>query len=142
MTHSNYRKVYETQNHLNAEEELAQYGAFKWDCKMRKQDKFNQFDYVAIRNNKVAAFIELRCRSNEMDAYPTCFITTNKLSAAHSMHMATGLPILFLVGWSDKTGYADLTKQYPVTIGGRTDRNDAADVEAVAEIPISEFKLH
>jgi len=135
------RPVYETQTNLKAEQELAAYAAFKWKCEMRKQDKFNQFDYVAIRKRKVLAFVELRCRSNELLKYPSCFITANKLAHAHSMNSATGLPILFLVQWSDRTGFADLTKKYPITIGGRTDRNDKADIEAVAEIPISEFKM-
>ena len=57
------------------------------------------------------------------------------------MHQATGLKILFLVGWKDKTGVANLVKQYPISIGGRTDRGDKADMEAVAEIPISEFTI-
>ena len=57
------------------------------------------------------------------------------------MHGATGLPILFLVSWVDAIGFADLTKKYPITVGGRTDRGDKADVEAVAEIPIKDFKL-
>lgn len=135
------RPVYETQSNLNAEQELAAYAASKWKCEMRKQDKFNQFDYVAIRKRKVLAFIELRCRTNEMLKYPSCFITVNKLAHAYSMSAATGLPILFLVQWSDRTGFADLTKKYPITVGGRTDRNDKADIEAVAEIPIEEFKV-
>ncbi len=135
------RPTYETQEHLKKEEELAKFAAYKWNCEMRKQDKFNQFDYVAINNGKVRAFVELRCRSNEYNKYPTCFVTANKLSSAFSMHQATGLKILFLVGWSDKIGVANLVKQYPITIGGRFDRNDKADIEALAEIPISDFQI-
>ncbi len=136
-----YRQTYETKNHLIKEEELAQYAAFKWNCEMRKQDKYNQFDYVAINKGKVRAFVELRCRNNNYAQYPTCFITANKLAGAHAMQQATGLKILFLVGWKDKTGVVNLVKQYPISIGGRNDRGDKADIEAVAEIPISEFKI-
>lgn len=136
-----YRPTYETKNHLIKEEELAQYAAFKWNCEMRKQDKYNQFDYVALNKGCVRAFVELRCRNNNYLQYPTCFITANKLSGAHAMHQATGLKVLFLVGWKDKTGVANLVKQYPISIGGRSDRGDKADMEAVAEIPISEFTL-
>ena len=106
-----YRPTYETKNHLIKEEELAQYAAFKWNCEMRKQDKYNQFDYVALNKGCVRAFVELRCRNNNYSQYPTCFITANKLSGAHAMHQATGLKVLFLVGWKDKTGVANLVKQ-------------------------------
>lgn len=135
------RPTYETESNLKKEKELADYAALKWNCFMHKQDKYNQFDYVAISGTKVKAFVELRCRSNEYKKYPTCFISASKLSYAHAMHQATGLKVLFLVGWKDKIGFADLVKQYPITIGGRLDRNDSADIEALAEIPISDFKI-
>lgn len=137
MTH--YRPTYETDDHLKKEEELAQFAAFRWNCKMRKQDKYNQFDYIAIKDKKIDAFVELRCRNNSIHKYPSCFITVNKLYNAHAIHQATGVKVLFLVGWDDRTGVADLTKQYPVALGGRVDRDDPADIEIVAEIPISSF---
>ena len=139
MTH--YRPTYENKEHLAKEQELAEFVAVKWRCEMRKQDKYNQFDYVAVRGGNVTAFVELRCRSNPIGKYPNCFITSSKLAHAHAMHGATGLPILFLVRWVDAIGFADLTKRYSITVGGRTDRGDKADVEAVAEIPIGDFKL-
>ena len=134
-----YRPIYETDSNLKKEKALAEYAAPKMNCEMRKQDKFNQFDYVALSKGHVRAFIELRCRNNNFDKYPTCFITVNKLALAYSLHHATGIKILFLVGWQDKVGIANLVKKYPVKIGGRTDRNDKADIEAVAEIPTEEF---
>lgn len=135
------RPIYETESDLKRERALANYAALKWNCFMRKQDKYNQFDYVAISGGKVKAFVELRCRNNEYEKYPTCFVSASKLSSAHAMYQATGLKVLFLVSWKDKTGFTDLVKQYPITVGGRLDRNDSADVEALAEIPISDFKI-
>ena len=136
-----YRPTYENKEHLAKGQELAEFVASKWRCELRKQEKSNQFDYVAMRGGKVTAFVELRCRSNAIDKYPNCFITSSKLAHAHAMHGATGLPIFFLVSGVDAIGFADLTKRYSITVGGRTDRGDKADVEAVAEIPIGEFKL-
>lgn len=135
------RPTYETSADLSNEFKLARYAEVAWECQLRKQDKFNQFDYIAIRNNRVKAFIEMRTRNVLSSAYPTCFISVNKLQAAQSMNLATGLPCLFLVKWDDAIGYADMLKKYRVSVGGRVDRNDAADIEAVGEIPISEFKM-
>ena len=136
-----YRPIYETKSHLKKEQALAEYAAEKMKCEMRKQDKFNQFDYVALSKGQVRAFVELRCRNNNFNKYPTCFISVSKIALAYSLHHATGIKILFLVGWKDKVGIANLVKQYPVKIGGRVDRNDKADIEAVAEIPTKDFKI-
>jgi len=137
----NTRPTYETKAHLTAESELASWAALAWSCDMRKQDKFNQFDYLAIRGRDVFAFVEMRCRANSVKAYSTCFISVNKLANAQLMNLATGLPCLFLVRWSDAIGWANMTTQYPTILGGRNKVRDAADIEAIGEIPISEFKL-
>jgi hypothetical protein len=135
------RPTYETSGDLSNEFTLARYAEVAWRCQLRKQDKFNQFDYIALRNGKVKAFVEMRTRNILSSSYPTCFISVNKLQAAQSMYLATGLPCLFLVRWSDAVGYADMLQRYNIIVGGRVDRNDAADIEALGEIPISQFKM-
>lgn len=135
------RPVYESEQDLFRERQLAVKAGRSWRCKMVKQNKFNQFDYAATRDGCVVAFIELRVRSTPFLKYPTMIISVSKLQAAQSMHMATGLPCIFLVQWSDCAGFTDMLKQHPVRIGGRTDRNDLADVEALAEIPMEDFTI-
>jgi hypothetical protein len=38
------RPTYETEADLSREENIARYAARKWNCAMRKQDKYNQFE--------------------------------------------------------------------------------------------------
>ena len=135
------RPTYETEADLSREENIARYAARKWDCAMRKQDKYNQFDYLIIKGKDVKAFVEIRTRTHIKGTYPTCFVSANKVQAAFSMRLATGLPSIFLVGWKDCIGWASLTEIYKITMGGRTDRGDPADIEAVAEIPIEKFNI-
>lgn len=135
------RPVYESEQDLFRERQLAVKAERAWHCKMVKQHKFNQFDYAAARDGRVVAFIEMKVRSTPFLKYPTSIIFVSKLQAAQSMHMATGLPCILLVQWSDCAGFVDMLKQYPVKIGGRTDRNDLADIGVVAEIPTGDFTI-
>ncbi len=135
------RPVYETSGDLSNEVSLARRLELKWNCQLKKQDKFNQFDYVAVRNRNITAFIEMRTRNVLSTAYDSCFISVNKLQAAQSMYMATGLPCLFVVSWKDTVGYANMLDKYEVVVGGRVDRDDPADIEAVGLIPIKSFKM-
>ena len=135
------RPVYESEQDLFRERQLAVKAERAWRCQMVKQSKFNQFDYAAVRDGRVVAFIEMRNRSTPFEKYPTMILSANKMQAAQSMHLATGLPCLFLVQWTDATGFVSMLNQYPVIMGGRTDRNDPADIEALSSIPIGDFTL-
>lgn len=134
------RPTYETSSDLSNEVSLARRLELKWSCELKKQDKFNQFDYVAVRDRSVMAFVEMRTRNVLSSAYDSCYISVNKLQAAQSMHMATGLPCLFVVSWKDRVGFVSMLDQYEVIVGGRFDRNDPADIEALGLIPIKSFK--
>lgn len=135
------RPVYESEQDLFNERQLAVKAERAWRCEMVKQSKFNQFDYAAVRDGRVVAFVEMRVRSTPLRKYPTMILSANKLQAAQAMHMATGLPCLFLVQWTDVAGFVSMLNQYPVIMGGRTDRGDPADIEALATIPTEDFVL-
>jgi hypothetical protein len=50
-----------------------------------------------------------------------------------------------LVGWTDCIGWLRVDNRkrnaWPVVRGGRTDRNDPADIESVYEIPTEYFRI-
>ena len=84
-----YRPTYETKNHLIKEEELAQYAAFKWNCEMRKQDKYNQFDYVALNKGCVEHLLSYDAETIIMHNIQRA-LSIAKLSGAHAMHKLQG----------------------------------------------------
>ncbi len=80
------------------------------------------------------------CRS---DTYPTYMLALHK---AHRLRQASSdrnVRGVLLVAWTDRIGWLRLdgmnVKSWIVTIGGRTDRSDPADVEMVVEFPIHQF---
>ena len=59
------RPTYETEADLSREENIARYAARKWNCAMRKQDKYNQFDYLDNKGKGRKSF----CRNQNKDTY-------------------------------------------------------------------------
>ena len=76
------KPTYENSTDEANERQLALLLEDKWKCKMQRQMKYAQFDYVALRGKKIQAFVEMRHRKVNYDQYPTCFISLTKLLMA------------------------------------------------------------
>ena len=97
-------------------------------------------DFAALRGNEIAGFVEVKRRHNAMNKYPDIFVALNKLNAASQLKMI-GKKTIFAVEWDDCTGWVLLENPSHISIAGRTDRNDAADIEPVAHFPIDRIKV-
>lgn len=55
----------------------------------------------------------------------------------------SGVPLMVVTKWADNLGYLRVRDphRYPVKTGGRTDRGDEQDIEALYDIPIGKFRL-
>jgi hypothetical protein len=104
------------------------------------------WDYEMLRNDgTLSALVEVKYRRNTMQHYPTYIISQAKIvgmaQAARERNCMAGL----LVGWTDCIGWLRVDNRkrnaWPVVRGGRTDRNDPADIESVYEIPTEYFRI-
>ena len=69
MTHSKYDGIYKKGDE-QSEEEISAYLGYRWRCEMIKQGHYDKFDYIAKRNDKISAFVEIRCRSHPYGKFP------------------------------------------------------------------------
>lgn len=92
--------------------------------------------------HEITSWVEVKCRKNPRDKYPTFAIGITKLMAGIAFEDKTGKPFFLVVHWSDFLGYVRVSslKGYKIRSGGRTDRNDPADEEPMVHIPVGEFK--
>jgi len=97
-------------------------------------------DYLMVRDREAKAVVEVKCRTNKRLAYDTYMISQHKYEGLSSWE-GYGLRPILLVSWKDSVGYVKLPCPHKISIGGRTDRGDAQDVETVAHIAISAFTL-
>jgi len=141
MTQRKYDGIYKRGDEVN-EEEISAYLSYKWDCEMVKQGHYDKFDYIAVRNGGIKAFVEIRCRSHDYGSFPDCFVSLTKKIRADELSRASGLPCFFVVSWSDMLGYVDLSETYSLTRSGKKwSRRDNPEIsELLCKIPIQNFK--
>jgi hypothetical protein len=136
------RPLYETQLDLKNEASVADVMASIWKCQMTKLQPRDAFDYAAVRGKDIAAFVEIKTRTNPMNRYPTYMISMTKIISANAIFMSTGVPSFLAVRWTDCIGWVRLNNaNVKLEIGGRTDRSDAQDIEPVCHISISKFTV-
>jgi len=136
------RKMYETDEDLKRESELVDEISLRWNCDLYKLPIQYHLDYVAQREGRIRAFLEMKCRTFEMDRYPTFMISMSKVMWSRLLFGVSGKETFLIVKWTDKIARCDLLHcKYDVAMGGRTDRGDWQDVDPCCYIPLSEFKV-
>lgn len=135
------RPLYETKENLKGEHEVADKIAHLWKAKLSKLPIKYKVDYAAERNGKIVAWIEIKCRTNDMNDYQTYMLSLDKYNASIELGKVTNLPVTLVVKWNDKIGYADLLHcRGVIKMGGRVDRGDPQDLEPAVFIPIEDFR--
>jgi hypothetical protein len=135
------RTTYETIDDLRNERSVIEEFCNSFHYGYAKMPKQYHLDYCVTKQDKVVGFCEVKVRKNNHNQYNTLLLSLSKVSAAKGLKEASGIKSILLVKWKDKLGYTYFRNDWPVMVGGRTDRNDWQDIEPVVHIPISEFKF-
>ena len=127
------------------QDSIARWMAEKWKSQFHGLPSFYGLDYAIERNNQIAGFAEIRYVKNHSPQQTTHTVALHKLLKAHEVFNATGIDTFLIVQWGDCIGYTKLsspdTKEWTITLGGSTDKNDPADIEPVCHIPMDQFKM-
>lgn len=136
------RKRYESQADRDKEKQVSSVLETLWNCQLIKMPVSYNLDYLALRNGQPVAAVEMRHRSNKINKYPTFMFGLSKILNAVKFRVALNVPCFLVVVFTDATAYVDLSeKPDSVKEGGRTDRNDGADIEPVAHYRINQLTL-
>jgi len=132
------RPLYETSEDLGRERDVVANIEKRWSCQAQKLPMRYKLDYALMRNGKVSAWAEIKCRGQR---YATYLISLDKVSAGLRLSEISSLPFLIVVRYDDGTYYCTVTKDlvYDIEWGGRKDRNDPEDQEPVLMIPMKFF---
>lgn len=134
------RPIYETDQDIQNESEVAHAVSRKCNCEVRKLKKLFACDYVGLRNRNIVSFLEIKVRNNAHDKYPTYMISADKVWKSLSMAMAFERPFFLVVSFTDGIYYTGQFPSEEMSLTGRYDRNDGADVEPCLMIPMVYFK--
>jgi len=134
------RPIYETRENRQEEQDVADRLAAAWKASIIKFPRLAKVDRLVTLNGEARAWLEIKCRRNRMDAYPTYMISSRKIQDGLDLSEATKIPFILAVSWSDGVCWTKVESMYPTRSGGRVDRGDAQDIEMVCDIPIAQFK--
>lgn len=100
-------------------------------------------NFALYNNTKMVKVVDVRCRRTAMWQYPTVIMSQRRLDRAYEFAQRNGVDLMIVVRWLDHIGFLkiDDPRRFPRKIGGRTDRMDAADIEALYHVPVGEFKI-
>ena len=114
-----------------------------WKCKLHAYPRFHPIDWYAERHHKLVAHVELKTRSHSSDKYDSVFLNFRKWLALTLASTGAGVPSLFVVQFTDKILYIDVSTVDARRIDVRgTSRivKAESDIEPVVLVPISEMK--
>ena len=135
------RPIYETANDRQREDEVRQYLVEKYKCNYKKTAVLSGVDgYLYYPDDRLAAVVEIKCRNNAHDKYPTYMISASKWRNAQVLAKDDGIPFILVVRFTDGVYAIKGNKDHPTAKGGRYDRGDAQDVEECMYIPLEQFK--
>ena len=101
-------------------------------------------DFLLTHRDKDPVYCETKRRFNPSTQYPTLLISKEKIDVGMFIADAQKVRLYLAINWDDGIFWRQLTKdqvaQFKVEMGGRTDRNDAKDIESVYHIPVISFR--
>lgn len=135
------RQTYETEQDRTREMVIAFKVIDKIGCNLDQQVQYHPFDYLAVRNEKPTAKIEIKDRRklsiNKFNTYMISKKKIDKILAADPINVKSILVIKF----KEKIMFVELREGYEQKMMGRIYKTrDPQDLEVCYFIPIKEFQ--
>jgi hypothetical protein len=133
------RDVYERENDIINEMVVAQLIAAKYNVSVEKTDKLESFDWRIInRNGSLGGLLEIKCRSYDSKDHRTLLLSKKKWDSGIALAKKLNAPFYVAASFNGEVRWINACSMKHVRVerGGRTDRNDAMDMETCVHIPI------
>lgn len=137
------RPIYESTFDRENEDRIAFQLAQQWKVGVEKLRKMFPVDYALVQNKAIVGFLEIKCRTNPVYQYPDYLISMGKIDWCLNVSEKFRVKCILAVQWSDRLGWLQVKRecQFKLSIAGRTDRGDGADIEPCCLIPVEQFKF-
>lgn len=133
--------LWEDQRDLQNEQRVADKLARQFHCSFFKLPVAYYVDFAFIRDDNICGLVEVRCRNNSFDQYPTIIVSTQK--RMHCLELADHLDVkcIFAIQYLDQLCWIDLAEKPDyVRVGGRNDVRDARDIELLSHYKTERLK--
>lgn len=138
------RPVYERQHDRDREAAVARQIAYKWEAKCLMMPKFSAADMLILdHNDKPQCWAEIKSRNINFGQFEHMHIASDKVERLQDLMRLTKLKAIIIANLKDGMfwHHCPETKDEIVReMGGRTDRNDPADIHEMACLYWHNFK--
>lgn len=134
------RPMYETDNDQRHEQQVIERLCQAWKADCQKLPIKYIVDYGMLRNQQVAAWLEIKCRNKK---YDEMILSAGKWFAGKDLAKHTSLPFILVYAFPDSEIRHLKVEQHmnpPIRFEGRTDRHDWQDREPCVILPLDWFK--
>jgi hypothetical protein len=140
--HEDGSEVFIQQDDERMEDALASFWADQWKCKITRFPKLFALDGYCEKHDRIRAWVELRMRTCPSQEYPTVIINLDKFDFIRSVARHFGIPGIFVVGYTDQTGFIDLCEisERSIETLVRRDKNEGRN-EFVVHVPTERLHL-
>ena len=135
------RPIYETAQDRQREDGVREYISNNYACTYIKSDRLATVDgYLYNPDQDLIAVVEIKCRNNAHNKYPTYMISAVKWRNGLQLAKDRGVIFLLVVSFIDGVYATKVKDFYEIKQGGRYDRGDSKDIENCVYIPMSDFR--
>lgn len=131
-------KIFETEADLDNEQKVAAILEVLWGCEFKKLDRRYHVDFMICRDGEGVAWAEIKCRNQASTDWPTIILELDKCMKLSQLEHETALPSLLIVRWTDRIGWVQMNRPFPVRYTGKNDRY-GKDGSPCTILPIKEF---
>jgi hypothetical protein len=142
-THVDGSRVFKEREDTQREAEVARRLERAWGCTLHPYAGLSVIDWWAEKQERVSAFLELKCRSHESTKHSTVFLNHRKWVAL-SLSQLSGTMAIFVVRFTDQIRWVKLNDVDPsrLSIGGLIRKHHSDnDIEPVIEVPVSTMHI-
>lgn len=137
------RQLYETQLDQTREAVAIQLAASRWRASPVKLPMQYRIEYALMRDDRIAALVEVKCRDVASSQYPSLMLSLAKWQAGIALAGLLRVPFLVVASYTDGARFVKGNELDAAAVtfgfGGRKDRGDEQDMEPVVFIPASCF---
>jgi len=140
------RKIYETAKDREVQRTIITEVCDAWGLGQREMPALHPFDFLLTKDEAAVVGAEVKSRNVYFRTYDDIILSEHKVNRAVSLLRVESLPFLFIVRFVDGIWWTELyspgegVAKLEKRAGGRTDRNDALDVETCVVIPSPMFR--
>jgi hypothetical protein len=115
-----------------------------WDCELRRFAKLSPVDFYAVRDERMTAVIELKCRSHPAARFDTVFLNVRKWMVLSLASTGLMVPALFVVQFTDELrwiqwGEINASRQAIAGCGGKV--KSRGDIEPIILVPVDQMSI-